>query len=279
MAQKWNWINKVGIQAAIIVGIFGIIGICISKLWDRYNKTIPPRFAFKELIIKSDSIVIIVPQNQPAHRKAPLNVEIDGLLFVSAGKLISNKESVSWYFNLKDRNLPDLVIGDGIHHIRVGFPGGPLSESMALLIYMPKPIDDKDLYEAPKDSIRRKVELPSEVPKPAPRIQITEVSSESSEEDRTVKGVVEGFNPLVHEIVVYVEEPRFDQTMSPRFHNQADRLQVNKNDGTWTVEARPGKVFIYVLQKGKVKLDMEPLIRPLHESKASIHILYFQIVD
>jgi hypothetical protein len=280
MIRRQRWFQKTPVQRSIVVGILGMLTLIISKYYDN-RKISVQQFALKNPIVSPDSGIIIIAQNRAARRKISLNVEFDKLLFPNAGILIQNSNPQAWNFMLKDIDLPDSLIQDGVHHLCVNFPGFTLSEPMTFVLRKKQMIKDTNKIQSQKSAINQNDKIINKnkpLYKVTPYIEIKKVSSEFSNEDRKIEGIIKRFNPRDHEIVVYVEEPRFYHPSLSRFFNQADRLCINENDGTWTVDARPGKVYIYVLKKGNVKLNLEPIKHPLHEQKAGLFIIDFVIV-
>lgn len=87
-----------------------------------------PQFKIKNPDTHPDSAIIIVSQNEAAARRTPLNVEFDGQPFIEAGEIISASQPPQWSFRLKTQSPPAALIRNGMHQMRVGFPGMQYSD-------------------------------------------------------------------------------------------------------------------------------------------------------
>lgn len=123
---QW-WQLLVPAAIALLVALIGKMPP-LSEL----NKREKPEFALANPITRPDSGIVIMAQNRAAWREEPLNVELDGFLFPRAAERLANSLWPSWHFDVLRRRLPDSLLVDGAHRVRVGFAGEPLSEYLML---------------------------------------------------------------------------------------------------------------------------------------------------
>jgi len=124
----------------LVVGaIVALLGVLIPLFWDSL-KTTPPEFALVNPIQRPDSAITVEAQNRAAAKERNLTVEFDGLKFSNAGILQPNSEPQHWRFNLQGRSLPDSLLRDGWHRLRVGFAGAKLSEPLNVLFNTQAPL-------------------------------------------------------------------------------------------------------------------------------------------
>ncbi len=124
--QLWKWLALLIPAAAVLLA--AIISIVPSLREGARTPSAPPAFALANPITRPDSGLVIIAQNRSAQREEPLNVEHDGFLFANAAKRQPIIFPHAWRFTLLGRNLPDSLLTDGTHRVRVGFAGEALSE-------------------------------------------------------------------------------------------------------------------------------------------------------
>lgn len=135
----------------LIVGaVVALAAVLIPLLWNEFKST--PQFALAKPITRPDSGIVIVAQNSAASRKAPLTIEFDGFKFANAGQLIPSSDPLCWRFTLQDRTLPDSLLRDGAHRVRVGFAGEPLSELLLLAFSTQAPVVEAEIIQPPGKS-------------------------------------------------------------------------------------------------------------------------------
>jgi len=120
----------------------------IPFLWNAFEAT-PPEFALINPIQRPDSAITIEAQNRAAAREKNLTVEFDGLKFSNAGILRPSSDPKHWRFNLQGRHLPDSLLRDGCHRLRVGFAGEKLSEPLAVLFNSQAPLVSVEVKQPP----------------------------------------------------------------------------------------------------------------------------------
>lgn len=107
----------------------GFPGMPLSVPFDINFTTInESQFKIKNTYTHPDSTIIIILQNDTDLRRRPLNVEFDGTLFYDAGVVIPDSKPQHWNFRLKKHNPPAALLRNGVHRMRVGFPGMQYSE-------------------------------------------------------------------------------------------------------------------------------------------------------
>jgi TonB family protein len=141
---KWWQLIVVGVVVPLLVALIQYV----PQLRDFFVSD-PPQFALANPITRPDSGITILPQNRAAVRKKPLNVEFDGLLFVNAGRLKLEGSYVQWHFTLTGLSLPDSLLRDGVHRVRLGFVGDALSEPLLLIFHTQPPVVEAEVLQPP----------------------------------------------------------------------------------------------------------------------------------
>ena len=117
----------------------------------------PPRFALVNPVTRPDSGIIIQVQNRSAMPNRLLNIEFDGLLFANAGKVIPDREPSCWHFSLANRYLPDSLLADGKHHLRVGFAGDSLAQRLNVYFHSQAPVAEVTITHLPDQPQNRSI--------------------------------------------------------------------------------------------------------------------------
>ncbi len=135
--QRLQWWQLLlgGVLVPVLLGIFQLI----PKLND-FFKGSPPKFEIKNPIIKDDFNIFITATNPPANRPLPLNVEFKELLFPESGQIIAHESPLCWRFTPKELDLPDSMLHDGKHWLRVGFRGEALSDPIPVFFRTQPPL-------------------------------------------------------------------------------------------------------------------------------------------
>jgi hypothetical protein len=122
--RRWHWWQLL-VPAAI-----ALLVAVINKMpaWKDQPAPTPPAFALANPITRPDSGLVIIARNRAAHREEPLDIEFDGFLFASAAQRQPDIFPHAWRFSLQGRNLPDSLLQDGGHRVRLGFASEALSE-------------------------------------------------------------------------------------------------------------------------------------------------------
>jgi len=126
-----------------------LLAVLIPLLWNEWQQT-PPQFALARPFTLPDSGITILALNRSADRDAALGVELDGFLFAGAAKPVSNSDPRGWYFNLHEHDLPDSLLCNGVHRVRVGFAGEALSEPLMLGFSTQAPDEDTEILQSPE---------------------------------------------------------------------------------------------------------------------------------
>lgn len=151
--RRWHWWQLlVPVAGALLVAI-------INKMpaWKTSSEPLPPpAFALFNPITRPDSGLVIIARNNTAHREEPLDVEFDGYLFASAAQRESDIFPFAWRFTVLGRNLPDSLLADGPHRVRVGFAGEALSDYFTLAFTTQTPVSEIEITQPegrPEDRI------------------------------------------------------------------------------------------------------------------------------
>lgn len=81
-----------------------------------------PQFVIEDPIIsKGDSVLHIFAENSPARKKEDLNIEVEGLEFRDAGRLV-REDPLEWEFIFTRYDIPETLFSEGINTIKIGFP-------------------------------------------------------------------------------------------------------------------------------------------------------------
>lgn len=127
-----------------------LLAVLIPLLWNEWQQT-PPQFALAKPFTLPDSGITILALNSSADRDAPLSVELDGFLFADAAQPISNSDPRRWYFNLREHDLPDSLLCNGVHRVRVGFAGETLSAPLMLGFSAQTPDEETEILQSLED--------------------------------------------------------------------------------------------------------------------------------
>ncbi len=131
-----------------IGAIVALLGVLIPLFWDSLKPT-SPEFALINPIQRPDSAITIEAQNRAAAKEKNLTVEFDGLKFSNAGILLPKNNPLQWRFSLQGRYLPDSLLRDGRHFLRVGFAGNKLSEPLIVLFNTQAPLVSVEVKQPP----------------------------------------------------------------------------------------------------------------------------------
>lgn len=115
----------------------GFLGMELSEPFEIVFPTAAdaPRFKIKNLNTSPDSVIVIILQNEAVFRPTSLNVEFDEIFLINAGQMIRGSKPRQWNFRLKEHNPPAALLRNGIHRMRVGFPGTPFSDFFEITFY------------------------------------------------------------------------------------------------------------------------------------------------
>ena len=93
-----------------------------------------PKFIIVNSILRSDAKIVIKADNKKANQKKNLNIIFDGYAFSDAGIRSGKKEKdmFLWHFKLINNTCLDILIKKGEHKVKVGFPGGKLSNEFKI---------------------------------------------------------------------------------------------------------------------------------------------------
>ena len=144
--RRFKWWQLV--IAGVLVPLFIALLQFVSPIRDLFISA-PPQFALANPITRPDSGITILPQNRQATRQRPLNVEFDGLLFVNGGRVQAKGRDLVWHFTLSNLSLPDSLLRDGVHHVRIGFAGDALSEPLTLIFHTKPPVVEAEVLQPP----------------------------------------------------------------------------------------------------------------------------------
>jgi hypothetical protein len=101
--------------------------------------------------VREISKVLIIAENKNANKNKILNIEWDGLILKNAGIPIPETNPQQWYFTMYDKHLPEKMISEGRHKIKVSFVGQKFSEEMDIIISKKAPFERKGLDEIVSD--------------------------------------------------------------------------------------------------------------------------------
>lgn len=144
--RRFKWWQLV--IAGVLVPLFIALLQYVPPLRELFLSS-PPQFALAHPITRPDSGITILPQNRTAMRQQPVNVEFDGLLFVNGGRVQARGRELFWHFALLNLSLPDSLLRDGMHHVRLGFAGEALSEPLTLIFHTQPPVVEAEVLQPP----------------------------------------------------------------------------------------------------------------------------------
>lgn len=126
-----------------VVGVvFLLLALTISFLWFN-NYFDNPVLTVLNPILNPNSGITVIAGNETANQETPIIVEFDGLRFENAGIIIPDTNPQQWHLDLISQlNLPDELLQDGFHTLRVGMSAQALSDSIAIYFSSQAPIVD-----------------------------------------------------------------------------------------------------------------------------------------
>ncbi|KPA17925.1 hypothetical protein MHK_001854 [Candidatus Magnetomorum sp. HK-1] len=127
-----------------------------------------PKFIIENCILKPDAALVIQADNKKANQKKRLNVIFDGYPFPKKGIPIdiSSEGMQQWSFLLKQYTKNEILIKDGIHKIKMGFPGDNFSDEYKIIFISKPPIVNiKKSNESGQTIIEGKVTTELQLPK------------------------------------------------------------------------------------------------------------------
>lgn len=108
-------------QIILVPIILALIPLLYPEIKAMFTRK-QPQFVIENPIISyGDSILHIFAENQPAKKKEDMNVEVEGLEFKDAGKLVKT-DPLEWEFNFRQYEIPETLFTEGLNKIRIGFP-------------------------------------------------------------------------------------------------------------------------------------------------------------
>lgn len=111
------------------------------------NEQEKPMFLIPTPNIRIGSNTLIVAENNAANVNSILKVEYDGIVFPKGGIPIPGSNPQMWFFTLHDKELPENMLKEGVHHLRFGFLGGDFYSNSTIIISKKNPAPFIDLAE------------------------------------------------------------------------------------------------------------------------------------
>lgn len=108
-------------QMIVLPIILALIPLLYPEVKALFMRKLPQFVIENPIISKGDSVIHIFAENGPARKREELNIEVEGLEFRDAGKLVS-ENPLEWEFNFTKYGIPDVLFTEGINVIRIGFP-------------------------------------------------------------------------------------------------------------------------------------------------------------
>lgn len=144
--QQRRWKLQLLVTAGVAV-VVAIIGITPSLREWLKTPSPSPAFALANPITRPDSGLVIIARNGAAQREESLDIEFDGFLFASAAQRQPDIFPHAWRFALLGRNLPDSLLQDGGHRVRVGFAGEALSDYFTVGFTTQPPVGEFEITQ------------------------------------------------------------------------------------------------------------------------------------
>ncbi|MEM8523846.1 MAG: hypothetical protein AAGG68_04340 [Bacteroidota bacterium] len=108
-------------QMILVPIILALIPLIYPEIKALFMRKLPQFVIENPIISKGDSVLHIFAENGPARKREELNIEVEGLEFRDAGKLVS-ENPLEWEFDFTKYDIPDVLFTEGINVIRIGFP-------------------------------------------------------------------------------------------------------------------------------------------------------------
>jgi len=146
--KMWPTIYRIlVVTAAIAVVYILVFRPNLKNLLDREIPKTPetPMFSIWYPNIRIGSRIIIVAENRSANFNKFLKVEYDGVVFPGGGVPISKTDPQCWYFDLFDKELPEDMLKEGEHKLRISFWGDDFTNSSTIIISKKNPVPFIDL--------------------------------------------------------------------------------------------------------------------------------------
>ncbi|MEM1325220.1 MAG: hypothetical protein AAGI23_04655 [Bacteroidota bacterium] len=108
-------------QIIIVPIILALIPLLYPEVKALFIRKLPQFVIEDPIISRGDSVLHIFAENGPARKREALNIEVEGLEFRDAGKLVRDNP-LEWEFNFNQYDIPDVLFTEGLNTIRIGFP-------------------------------------------------------------------------------------------------------------------------------------------------------------
>lgn len=128
--------------------ILALIPLLYPEIRALFMRKLPQFVIENPIISKGDSVIHIFAENGPARKREELNIEVEGLEFRDAGKLVS-EDPLEWEFNFTQYGIPDVLFTEGINVIKIGFPSSVGYDELKVYVrpnfYQAVAVNDGDL--------------------------------------------------------------------------------------------------------------------------------------
>lgn len=108
-------------QIILVPIILALIPLVYPEVKALFMRKLPQFVIEDPIISKGDSVLHIFAENGPARKKEDLNIEVEGLEFRDAGKLV-REDPLEWEFVFTRYDIPEVLLSEGINIIKIGFP-------------------------------------------------------------------------------------------------------------------------------------------------------------
>ncbi|MCD6394978.1 MAG: right-handed parallel beta-helix repeat-containing protein [Planctomycetes bacterium] len=128
--------SKILIISILSVVILIILVVCVLPNIRRFIGQTPesPRFLITNPFLKKTSTIYVEAESNSANSNSSLKIEYDGHVMKNAGIPIPDTNPQMWHFTLYDSGLPDELLGEGSHELRLAFLGESFSEISRIFI-------------------------------------------------------------------------------------------------------------------------------------------------
>jgi len=139
-------------QMIVLPIILALIPLLYPEIKALFMRKLPQFVIENPIISKGDSVIHIFAENGPARKREELNIEVEGLEFRDAGKLV-REDPLEWEFNFTQYGIPDVLFTEGINVIRIGFPSSVGYDELKVYVrpnfYQSVAVNDGDLRPRP----------------------------------------------------------------------------------------------------------------------------------
>ncbi len=244
----------------IILGLIPFIYPEVKALFMRKM----PQFVIEDPIIsRGDSVLHIFAENNPARRREALNIEVEGLEFRDAGKLV-RENPLEWEFNFNQYDIPDLLFSEGLNAIRIGFPNSVGYDE--LNVYVHPDFYQNDDIAIGQEFVPKVNNVDSSETNEIRRVYVASNVKANDERVGVITSALRGHGIAAKPVTQKVHTKTATQN-EIRYFNAADKEEVEKLEKMFKEDL---KIDVKIINEGK---KLELLDKAKQNSRGVINVI------